>query len=108
MTGNSDTPGVSSIAFSPNGKILASASEDDGSVQLWSVADGDGSCLINLLEHVSGGGAFSVAFSPDGKTLASSGDDGTVRLWNPHEEDRKQFNQVDWETVFLLWNFGKE
>ena len=104
MTGSGDT--VSSVAFSPNGKFLASAS-GFCSVRLWRVEDGDGSCLVNLSEHHVDF-AYSVAFSPDGLTLASCGRDGTVCLWNPHEEDRKQFKQVDWETVFRLWNFGKE
>ena len=75
---------VVSVAFSPNGKLLASVS-GDGSVQLWAVEDGDGSCLVNLLEHHES--AAKVALSPDGQTLASNGSDETVRLWNPHEED---------------------
>ena len=104
MTGNSDP--VYSIAFSPNGRIVASASAD-GSVRLWSVEDGEESCLINLLRHHESD-ALSVAFSPDGQTLASSGRDGTVHLWNPHEEDLKHFKQVNWEKVFLLWNFRTE
>jgi WD40 repeat protein len=103
-TGNSAP--VCSLAFSPNGKLLASASAD-GNVRLWSVEDGDGTCLVNLSKRHAYG-AVSVVFSPDGQTLASGGSDGTVRFWNPHEEDRKQFKQVDWETVFSLWNFGKE
>ena len=80
----------------------------DGSVRLWGVEDGDHSYLVNLSEHHMGISANSIAFLPDGLTLASCGRAGTVRLWNPHEEDRKQFKQVDWEKVFLLWNFGKE
>jgi WD40 repeat protein len=104
MTGHRDA--VMSIAFSPNGKIIASACRD-GCVRLWSVEDGDGSSLVELLDHHEGP-IFSAAFSPDGQTLASSGRDGTVRLWNPHEEDRKQFKQVDWGALFLLWNFRNE
>ena len=104
MTGNGHS--VYSVAFSPNGRILASANSD-GSVQLLRVEDGDGSCLVNLSQHHVGG-FMCVAFSPDGLRLASCGTDGTVCLWNPHEEDRKQFTQVDWEKVFLLWNFRQE
>ena len=108
MTSNIDPVfSVLSVAFSPNGKILASASADDR-VRLWSVVDGNGSCfLVKLLEH-NQGLIFSIAFSPDGETLASGGRDGRVRLWNPHEEDQKRFEQVDWEKVFLLWNFSDD
>jgi WD40 repeat protein len=105
MTGEGNSP-VFSVAFSPNGKLLAS-SKADGRVLLWSVEDG--SCLVQgyLLGHHESV-AFSVAFSPDGQTLAASWRGGIVRLWNPYEEDRKQFKEVDWETVFSLWNFRKE
>ena len=68
--------GVTSVAFSPDGKTIASAS-DDGTVKLWNL---DGQQLQTLDEHQDW--VRSVAFSPDGKILASASDDGTVKLWN--------------------------
>ena len=75
------TGDVGSVAFSPDGKTLATAS-GDGTVQMWDVATGR--LIRNLfVGHTSGvSSRVSVAFSPDGKTLASGGTNGTVRLWN--------------------------
>jgi len=68
---------VLSVAFSPDGKILASGANDD-TVQLWDVATRQ---QIGL--PLSDTGPVNwVAFSPDGKTLAAGGADGTVRLWD--------------------------
>ena len=67
---------VRSVSFSPDGKRLASSSEDN-TVKLWTVK---GQLIQTLKGHRDNVG--SVRFSPDGKILASASDDGTIRLWN--------------------------
>lgn len=69
---------VLALAFSPDGKQLASGSNDN-SVILWGIPDGDIQLTFN--QHV--GDIFTVAYSTDGRLIASGGDDNSIRLWQP-------------------------
>ena len=74
---------VLSVAFSPDGTLLASGS-DDGLVGLW---DTHTETLQATLGHESP--VLSVAFSPDSDLLATGSTDGVARLWDPHVPEHK-------------------
>jgi WD40 repeat protein len=64
------------VSFSPDGRRLASASEDN-TVRVWDA--GSGQELLILKGHTDG--VRAVSFSPDGRRLASASEDKTVRVW---------------------------
>ena len=93
---------VESVAFSPDGKTLASANWDK-TVRLWDLANRQprGEPLTGHNDHVR-----SVAFSSDGKVLASGSDDETIRLWDVDanswvtracQRANRNLSQAEWE-----------
>jgi RNA polymerase sigma factor (sigma-70 family) len=65
------------VAFSPQGKTLASATSD-GTIRLWEVATGKEFQALSGDRYTPG----TLAFAPDSKSLASANADGLIRIWD--------------------------
>jgi WD40 repeat protein len=72
-----DEQGVTSATFSPDGRFLATGSQDH-TAQIWEVASGRR--LHQLGEHQ--GGVTSVVFGPHGHLVATTSSDGATRVWD--------------------------
>ena len=71
------TSRVTTVAWSPNGTRLASASYDK-TVRVWDTSNG--TSILTYPGHWDR--VQTVAWSPDGKRIASAGDDSTVQVWD--------------------------
>jgi WD40 repeat protein len=107
LTGHTDD--VQTIAFSPDGQVLASGAggwdnPGESTIKLWRVSNG------NLLDTFEGHGDWvqKVAFSPDGKILISSGRDGTypsvnsrIKLWRiPDGQLLEYYDELAFDLAF--------
>ncbi len=70
---------VNSVAFSPDGHLIVSGTEDE-TIRLWNVDTGEH--IRTLSGHTDA--VYSIAFSPDGNIIASGSKDDTIRLWHPY------------------------
>jgi WD40 repeat protein len=93
------TSRVTSLAFSPDGRTLASTSLDH-TVRLWEVTTGKQ--RSTLKGHP--GGAFAVAYSPNGRLLASGGNDGVLRLWDVPNRARNPLERKGGSVICLSFS----
>ena len=75
---------VTDLAFSPDGKLLASSSIDC-TVKVWDTNTGE--CLQIFTNEQQW--IWAVAFSPDSKIVAIGGEDSTIILWNIYTDERR-------------------
>ena len=79
LTGH--TGRIRALAFSPDGSLLATGSEDD-TAALWNLTTGERQTVLSGHK----GDVVWVAFSPDGRLVASASTDWTASIWNTNGE----------------------
>jgi WD40 repeat protein len=99
LSGHADY--VRSLAFSPDGRLLAAAGgpcQRGGEIKIWDVAS---HALVRTMQGHKDC-IYSVAWSPDGKLLASGSYDKTIKLWNPATGTELKTLQDHIDAVFAV------
>ncbi len=91
---------VNSVTWSPDGKYLASGSEDE-TVKIWDAKSGESLKTLEGHSHF----VWSVSWSPDGKYLASGAGDNNVIIWDANSGEKLQTLKGHSCAVwFLCWS----
>lgn len=96
LRGHSDA--VTSVAWSPNGAVLASGSRDS-TAKLWQPASEQN--IVTYSGHTAA--ILSVAWNPGGTLLASGGNDQTVQVWDSQGAHRRTFTGLGAPVSSILW-----
>jgi RNA polymerase sigma factor (sigma-70 family) len=97
LTGCPKDP-VWSVAFSPDGKLLATGGVA-GAVHLWDSGTGE---EVRQLRPPHAGFATSVAFAPDGQTLAAGGLANSIQVWTLDGKERARFHSSSTTTALAI------
>jgi len=94
---------VSAIAFSPDGRLIASGGWDS-MIRIWNME------THKKIGDVLGGEGriYSLAFSPDGSLVASGGADHTINLWNPQSMRRANMPRVEHVGMVKGYAFSRD
>lgn len=96
---NSDTPPVTSLAWNPSGRLLASASCYDPAFRIWDVAQGVSTPLRRGF-----GGVCLLQWSPKGDYLFTSHMDGVFRLWETESWTSEKWSSSGGPVVSAMWS----
>ncbi len=86
---------INSLAFNPDGKILASVGEDDYKIKLWNLSGEErGTLEEENSSDVDNDIINTIAFSSDGKLLASGDNKGYIKIWDFTNKKLLLFDEI--------------